>query len=248
MTWLSLLVGLLGLCAVPAGLADEAEPTLHTPRPERWQPSKGRQCRHRGRYRRMCDGPRRTPMPHGPAADLADDLELGTRKAAGRLLSKAPKAAWLEAVRGIREKTLLWPVPSGHFGRGFGYVRKAAHVRHKLHKGIDVSADEGALVRAANDGLVGYSDNGIRGYGNTVLLIHADGTVSLYAHQRANYVFAGQTVQRGQVIGEVGATGLAWGPHLHFEWRRNGRPRDPMRRMVGKPQRGRDRAALLHWM
>jgi len=174
-------------------------------------------------------------------------LDLGTRAAAGKLLTHGPEVDWIAAAGGRRKKTLLWPVPEGQLGRGFGYVRK--HMPGTLHKGIDIRADEGALVRAVNDGIVAYSDNGIRGYGNAVLLVHADSTSSLYAHQRANYVFAGQRVKRGQVIGEVGLTGLTWGPHLHFEWRRaNGRPRNPMPRMVGRPSPSRARPGLLDRM
>jgi murein DD-endopeptidase MepM/ murein hydrolase activator NlpD len=124
-------------------------------------------------------------------------------------------------------------VENGHFGRGFGYVRK--HHRNKRHDGVDVGAPIGEPVRALNDGMVGYSDNGISGYGNMVMLIHKDGSVSTYCHQRANYVFAGQQIKRGQVVGEVGTTGISRGPHLHFQWHVKGQPRDPMPRMVGRP-------------
>ena len=89
--------------------------------------------------------------------------------------------------------------------------------------------------RAANDGLVVYSDNGMRGYGNVVVLIHRDASTTLYAHCRATYVAAGELVRRGQIIAAVGATGLAHGPHLHFEWRVAGQTRDPLRRFVGRP-------------
>jgi murein DD-endopeptidase MepM/ murein hydrolase activator NlpD len=83
-----------------------------------------------------------------------------------------------------------------------------------------------------------YSFNGMRGYGNSVLLLHADGTVSLYAHCQETYVFAGQRVERGQVIAAVGDTGLAHGAHLHFEWRRNGQPLDPLEHFVGREDEG----------
>ncbi len=73
-----------------------------------------------------------------------------------------------------------------------------------------------------------YSNNTIRGYGNLMMIIHADATVAFYAHCQANYVFAGQLVRRGQVIGEVGSTGLAYGAHLHFELRRKGHAFNPL--------------------
>jgi hypothetical protein len=71
------------------------------------------------------------------------------------------------------------------------------------------------------------------------MLIHADGSVTSYAHCRALYVFAGQQVTRGQVVGEVGTTGLAHGPHLHFEVRRDGRVRNPMRYLPTAAERDR---------
>jgi murein DD-endopeptidase MepM/ murein hydrolase activator NlpD len=79
-----------------------------------------------------------------------------------------------------------------------------------------------------------YSDNGISGYGNLVMVVHPDATVALYGHCRATYVFPGQRVQRGQVIAEVGQTGYANGPHLHLEYRVAGRPRDPSRLFENK--------------
>jgi murein DD-endopeptidase MepM/ murein hydrolase activator NlpD len=93
---------------------------------------------------------------------------------------------------------------------------------------VDIPAALGSEVRAAQEGIVCYSNNEIRGYGNLVLVVHRDGTTTLYAHLRAAQVFAGQNVRAGQTIGEVGSTGLSQGPHLHFEWHVDGRAVDPM--------------------
>lgn len=242
--WL-LALGLMSVSATPFATADDSEPTIQTERPTDWAPSRGRQCRSKGRYKKFCDGPRRIPRAHGEAALLADELGLGLRKTAGKLHRSAPRPKWVQAVKGTARRTLLWPVEGGRFGRGFGFTRKR---RKKLrHKGIDVGAERGMLVRAANDALVAYSDNGVRGYGNMVILIHANGTVTSYAHHRANYVFAGQQVARGQVIGEVGMTGIARGPHLHFEYRKRGRARDPMPIMVGRGKRRQRAFTDLFW-
>jgi murein DD-endopeptidase MepM/ murein hydrolase activator NlpD len=193
---------------------------------------------------RMCDGPRRTPEPYGPDAFKAERLGLGTLETGRRLLKSPPKPEWIAAVRGQTRPTLLWPVEDGRFGRGFGYVRKER--KSLRHNGVDVGASVGQLVRSLNDGIVAYSDNQISGFGNTVTVVHKDGSVSFYCHQRANYVFAGQQVKRGQVVGEVGTTGISRGPHLHFQWHVNGAARDPMKRMVGQPARRRgDELALL---
>jgi len=141
---------------------------------------------------------------------------------------------------------LLWPVPEGRLWRGFGMQREITPRRgrgrlrrgrrQRLHRGVDIGAPAGSLIRAVNDGLVLYSFNSMRGYGNSVVLLHPDGTVTLYAHCQATYVFAGQRVARGRVIAEVGHTGLAHGDHLHFEWRRNGRPLNPGAHFVGGPE------------
>jgi murein DD-endopeptidase MepM/ murein hydrolase activator NlpD len=224
-----------GLTTMEAS-ATEREPTIMTPKPTRWAERTKDKCRFvRGVKWKMCDGPRRTPEPYGEEAFIAADVGLGTLKAAQHLLRRPPKPEWLGLVRGQARPTLLWPVENGTFGRGFGYVRKTR--KSLRHNGIDIGAAPGEYVRAVNDGLVAYSDNGVSGFGNMVMLIHKDGTVSFYCHHRANYVFAGQQIQRGQVIGEVGSTGISRGPHLHFEWHVNGRPRDPMPRMVGRPSR-----------
>jgi murein DD-endopeptidase MepM/ murein hydrolase activator NlpD len=224
--------GLTNVCVS----ASDREPTIATPVPKHWMPNTRSKCRNlRGTKWKMCDGPRRTPEPYGEDAFIAADLGLGSQKTAQHLFGHAPKSEWIEAVAGQARPTLLWPVENGSFGRGFGYVR--AHRPNLRHDGVDVGAQVGEPVRALNDGMVAYSDNGINGYGNMVMLIHKDGSVSTYCHQRSNYVFAGQQVKRGQVVGEVGLTGITRGPHLHFEWHVNGRARDPMPRMVGRPSK-----------
>lgn len=236
---------LAGSAGLPWADAKGREATIRTPRPTHWQPRTKMKCRHLpGTKWKMCDGPRRTPEPYGRAALSAEALGLGTREVGRSLLRKPPRAAWVAAVKGRASQTLLWPVERGSFGRGFGYVRKQR--RGLRHNGVDVGAPVGELVRALNDGIVAYSDNGISGFGNAVVVVHKDASVSFYCHQRANYVFAGQQVKRGQVVGEVGVTGISRGPHLHFEWHVNGKARDPMKRMVEVPRRGRHRQ--LAWL
>jgi murein DD-endopeptidase MepM/ murein hydrolase activator NlpD len=74
------------------------------------------------------------------------------------------------------------------------------------------------------------------GYGNAVLIVHADASVTLYAHCLETYVTAGQMVRRGQVIAAVGQTGIAHGAHLHFEYRTHGRTTDPFRLFTAVPE------------
>jgi len=77
----------------------------------------------------------------------------------------------------------------------------------------------------------------MHGYGNALLIVHADGTVAMYAHCYATFVTAGEIVRRGQTIAEVGDTGLAHGAHLHFEWRVRGEVQDPLPHFAERPTR-----------
>jgi murein DD-endopeptidase MepM/ murein hydrolase activator NlpD len=236
--------------ASPWASADDREPTIQTPMPERWLPSGGMKCKKAGgsSKMKMCEGPRRAPEPFGEAAERAEELGLGTHDTAQRLLRQAPKSEWVNAVRDRKHRTLLWPVEDGSFGRGFGFVRKQK--RSIRHDGIDIGAAVGEQVRSINDGIVAYSDNGVSGYGNMIMVVHADASVSFYCHHRSNFVFPGQTVKRGQVIGEVGLTGITRGPHLHFEWHVRGHAKDPMPYMVGRPHKKRGPLASFDdlWM
>ena len=148
------------------------------------------------------------------------------------------------------EDHLRWPVELGRFGRGFGYVR---HTRPDLrHDGVDVVAEVGSVIRAVAPGIVAYSDNGIRGFGNAVILVHPDGSTSLYAHCYRTTVQPGWRVQAGERIGFVGNTGISRGPHLHFELHRNGRAVNPLSDFDGRPwitqyRRWRDLRASGRW-
>ena len=95
------------------------------------------------------------------------------------------------------------------------------------HSGLDLPAASGTLVLSAATGYVAWTKNG-RLYGNYVMVIHASGVSTLYAHLSRIDVVADQFVARGDQIGAVGSTGLSTGPHLHFEVRKNGIPTNPL--------------------
>jgi murein DD-endopeptidase MepM/ murein hydrolase activator NlpD len=95
------------------------------------------------------------------------------------------------------------------------------------HTGVDYAAPTGTPVRSVGDGVI-ESAGWKNGYGNTVVVRHRNGHSTLYAHLSKIQVVKGQNVSQGQEIGAVGATGIATGPHLHFEFRVNGVHRDPL--------------------
>lgn len=97
------------------------------------------------------------------------------------------------------------------------------------HKGMDIANKTGTAILAADAGKVvvsGWTDN--TGYGNRVMIDHGNGYITLYGHMSVVAVQVGQTVRRGDVIGQVGSTGRSTGPHLHFEVRRGGANEDPI--------------------
>jgi murein DD-endopeptidase MepM/ murein hydrolase activator NlpD len=183
-------------------------------------------------YPHFSNGPRAVPRIRGASLARAQTLGIGGHEFTRQLLWTRPSAELLAAVPGKAPQKLLWPVVGGTFGRGFGFTRK---LRPELrHNGVDVAAPEGATVRAVADGLVVYSDNTLSGLGNAVMLLHPGGFTTLYAHNQRTTVQPGYFVKRGERIAIVGHTGMAWGPHLHFELRDNGRWRDPEPLFVGQ--------------
>jgi murein DD-endopeptidase MepM/ murein hydrolase activator NlpD len=116
--------------------------------------------------------------------------------------------------------TLQWPV-DGRVSSEFGARRGT-----RRHGGIDLRASVGTPIRAAGAGRV-IGSQSLRGYGNVVIVDHGSSLETRYAHNRKNLVRRGQRVARGEVIAEVGQTGNATAPHLHFEVRWRGKPQDP---------------------
>jgi len=118
--------------------------------------------------------------------------------------------------------TFSWPAKGPIISR-FG--RKANGERND---GINISVPRGAPVHAAEKGVVIYSGNELKGYGNLVLVRHAEGWVSAYAHNSSLSVQRGDAVNKGQVIAKAGDTGSVTEPQIHFELRRNSKPVDPL--------------------
>ena len=108
---------------------------------------------------------------------------------------------------------LGWPAAGGEIASEFGPRGDS------FHDGLDIAARTGTPIYAAHDGVVAYSDNGLSGYGNLVILQSRSGMITVYAHCSKNLVDVGEEVRRGERIALVGETGHATGPHLHFEVR-----------------------------
>jgi lipoprotein NlpD len=146
--------------------------------------------------------PRPTPVP-GPRVASAAPLPPASPRAASD--GTAP---------------LAWPLKGVLYGR---YGVRAG----QRHDGIDIAAPEGTPVLAAADGAVIYAGEQA-GYGAIVIVRHAGGLVTLYAHNSKLLVEDGDRVRRGQPVARVGQTGRTTGPHLHFEVREGTRPKNPL--------------------
>jgi murein DD-endopeptidase MepM/ murein hydrolase activator NlpD len=118
-----------------------------------------------------------------------------------------------------------WPV-KGRVIAQFGARPDGGH-----NDGIDLAVPQGTSVQAAENGVVAYAGNELKGYGNLVLIRHANNWVSAYAHNAEILVKRGEKVRRGQVVAKAGATGAVSQPLVHFELRKGSRPVDPTKYM-----------------
>jgi murein DD-endopeptidase MepM/ murein hydrolase activator NlpD len=123
--------------------------------------------------------------------------------------------------------TFRWPV-RGKVIAGYG-----AKTNGKANDGINLAVPEGTPVKAAEDGVVAYAGNELKGYGNLVLVRHANGYVTAYAHASELLVKRGDSIKRGQVIAKSGQSGEVASPQLHFEIRKGSTPVDPLQFLNG---------------
>ena len=123
--------------------------------------------------------------------------------------------------------TFRWPV------RGKVITTYGAKTNGKSNDGINLAVPEGTPVKAAEDGVVAYSGNELKGYGNLVLVRHSNGYVTAYAHASELMVKRGDTIKRGQIIAKSGQSGEVGSPQLHFEIRKGSSPVDPLQFLNG---------------
>ena len=122
--------------------------------------------------------------------------------------------------------SMMWPY-IGPITSPYGWRTHPISGVSRYHSGIDIGADYGDPVLAADAGTVAYAD-WFGGYGNAVIIEHGGGISTLYGHNSSLLVSVGQSVRKGQPIAYAGSTGYSTGPHVHFEVRINGEPTNPM--------------------
>ncbi|WP_244431902.1 M23 family metallopeptidase [Rhodopseudomonas sp. B29] len=170
--------------------------------------------------------PRRTNQLDRRSVSLGSPTHVSAKELSGHPPDKSPKPADLSTRNdgdGNIEGRFSWPVR----GRVIAsYHSNQGH--NRINDGINLAVPEGTPVKAAHDGVVAYSGNELKGYGNLVLVRHANGFVTAYAHNRELLVKPGDAVQRGQIIATSGQSGDVAGPQLHFEIRRGSSPVDPL--------------------
>jgi murein DD-endopeptidase MepM/ murein hydrolase activator NlpD len=161
--------------------------------------------------------------PYVPAAAGPGKLASSEPAANVRIASPvetSPEEAGSSAANGA--PSFRWPT------RGRVITNFGAKVNGSPNDGIDLAVPEGTQVRAADDGVVAYAGNELKGYGNLVLVRHSNGFVTAYANASELLVRRNDQVHKGQVILKSGQTGNAATPQLHFEIRKNSAPVDPM--------------------
>jgi murein DD-endopeptidase MepM/ murein hydrolase activator NlpD len=151
------------------------------------------------------------PAPRPSAAEI-----VGERPASQRASIQPP-------TRG--GKRFLWPV-RGRIISNFGPRAGGLH-----NDGINIAAPKGMAILAAENGVVAYAGKELRGFGNLLLIKHAGGWTTAYAHADKVFVRRGDRVKRGQTIATIGSTGGVGRPQLHFELRRGSRALDPRREL-----------------
>jgi murein DD-endopeptidase MepM/ murein hydrolase activator NlpD len=169
------------------------------------------------------------PPPSPPAAQKLVASGPGQSARVTTATTSEPIGAEATAVSQAAAVTpqFRWPV-HGRIISGFG--PKAAG---QPNDGINVAVPEGTVVKAADDGIVAYAGNELKGYGNLILVRHPNGFVTAYANASELMVRRGDPVKRGQVIARSGQTGTVSSPQLHFEIRKGATPVDPTQYLSG---------------
>lgn len=126
----------------------------------------------------------------------------------------------------------VYPVNASRLSSVYGKRFHPVHKYHRHHSGVDLAAPKSTPIRSVSGGVVIFADY-YAGYGNYISIKHENGLTTHYGHCNEIKVSIGQKVKAGQVIGTIGSTGVVTGPHLHFEIRKNGVPKNPEKYIKG---------------
>ncbi len=171
------------------------------------------------------------PLPRGVAAEVPMNgrTMLSATAARNRVATiqatRAARARQVALVEAARPKWLA-PLPKGTFTVSSCFAPRWG----TFHYGLDLAAAPGSPFYAAGDGIV-VEAGPMSGYGNVIMIEHADGTITVYGHEQRLFVETGEKVKAGQLLGQVGNLGQSTGYHLHFEVRigdQNGEKQDPV--------------------
>jgi murein DD-endopeptidase MepM/ murein hydrolase activator NlpD len=173
-------------------------------------------------------GPAPIP-PENPERERRSDVVLAkadpSEQATPREERPVQRNAALPEPEPMTGNSFRWPV-KGKIISEFGTKPNGSH-----NDGINVAVPQGTSVKAAENGVVAYAGSELKGYGNLILIRHANNWVSAYAHNDAILVKRGDKVRRGQIISKAGKTGSVSQPQVHFELRKGSRPVDPTKYM-----------------
>ncbi len=159
------------------------------------------------------------------------DLELLYTQLQHQLESRESQLGILESLmldRKLKQQSAVTgrPIKKGWMSSKFGYRTDPFKGHRAWHNGVDFAGKEGADVVAVASGVVTWSGER-NGYGQMIELDHGEGYITRYAHNKKNLVNVGDTVKKGEVVGQMGSSGRSTGPHVHFEVYKNGRAVDP---------------------
>lgn len=171
---------------------------------------------------------RRLFIPHKKKLALHVDIEKMKSKRAKKSVEQRKKELLAKRL-GNKRVRFIWPVKGGYLSSGYG------RRRGRPHDGVDIAAKRGTPIMAAESGVVLFSRR-FSGYGNLVVIKHANQYFSAYAHAHRIFVKQGQVVKKGQKIALVGSTGRSTGPHVHFEIRKKAQSIDPVALLPSKNQ------------
>lgn len=186
-----------------------------------------------------------TPYPDSKYAVFAGDIYAPLIRSTWENIDGMTRLLYLQSLSMDQLQTLsldkeamslaipaIWPIDKrqlrgNHIG-AFGMRNHPVSGRYRMHDGIDLGANRGTPVYATGNGIIEFARNRGDGYGLQVVVDHSFGYKTRYAHLSKILVNVGQQVQRGELIGEVGNTGISTGPHLHYEVMYLGRQVDPI--------------------